>query len=127
MKAEILLDSHVIAWLYAGMIEQLSQSAQFWINEKVVGIVAPIWSELADWHHQGYLRIGPQLIVADLQQRLGLELVETNPFDLARVTTEITWTGNNTDRQLVASSILLHLPLLTKDAQIHNHFEGAIW
>ena len=51
-----------------------------------------------------------------------------DPFaDVVRHAAALTWTRDPFDRLIVGAAALHRAKLITKDANIHEHFAGAVW
>ncbi len=70
----IFLDTHVVGWLYAGLVEKLSVSSaeQIEANEMVLSQMVKL--ELQYLYHIGRLKRQALTILNDLESRLGIKL-----------------------------------------------------
>lgn len=123
----IYLDTHVVAWLFAGQNQKLSEKAKELINEDDIYISAIVRLELQ------YLfeiqRIGNEAneIVYDLSDRIGLNICDKNVHAIVSGALDLTWTRDPFDRIIVANAALNSNILLTKDQNILQYYEHARW
>jgi len=123
----IYLDTHVVVWLYAGLTEKFSVLARGLINEKDLYISPVVRLELQYLFEIGRVAVGPETIVDDLSDRIGLQVC-TRPFN--RVVTQAisqAWTRDPFDRLIVAQAALQHNLLLSKDEAILRNYAYAKW
>jgi PIN domain nuclease of toxin-antitoxin system len=123
----LYLDTHVVAWLYAGQTERLTPDGRAQIERERLLISPIVQLELAYLREVGRLAAEPALIVETLAESIGLALCDL-PF--ARVVLEsirMNWTRDPFDRLIVAQAISRGAPLLSKDDGIRQHYERAVW
>lgn len=125
--AALMLDTHVVAWLYAGLLEKLPEQAKEHIEREVLLVSPMAVLELQYLHEIGRLAIPGGAVLADLQHRIGLRVAET-PFHLiASAALDLSWTRDPFDRLIAGHSLAENLPLLTADASIRQHLSSAVW
>ena len=123
----IYLDTHVVAWLYAGDVAKLSSTAQHLINTHDLKICPIVQLELAYLHEIGRLTETARNIVSDLYGRIGLELCP-HPFDqVIQAAIAMTWTPDPFDRIIVGQASVNNDVLVTKDTTIRQHYPNAHW
>lgn len=123
----IYLDTHVIVWLYAGLVNKFSPAAKQLINDNELRISPIVRLELQYLAKIQRLTTGADLIVADLSQRVGLTLCD-QPFDgVVGHAMTLTWTQDPFDRLIVAQAGLHGDVLLSKDQRILAHYSHARW
>lgn len=127
MKAPLHLDTHVVAWLYAGRVEQLSGRAKALLEERFLSISAAVELELGLLYERGILRVPAAEILDDLGDRIGLSVTSVSFARLSRKAHTLSWATDLIDRLICAEAELAEAELLTKDATIHSHFPRAIW
>ncbi len=123
----IYLDTHVVAWLYAGLVEKFEPPVRALINENEVGISPIVRLELQYLYEIRRLAHDAAQIVDDLEQRLGLT-VRDAPLD-AVISRAVAyhWTRDPFDRLIVAQASLEDAVLLTKDRAILANYPRARW
>jgi len=127
MDRVIRLDTHVVAWLYAGLVEQLSYTAGELI-ERCDLIVAPVVElELTFLHEIGRLSVSGSEILGDLAPRLGVKMSQT-PWDaVVRSAADLAWTRDPFDRLIVGEAMAAGSRLLTRDTRLREKIDLAVW
>jgi len=124
----ILLDTHVVVWLYAGELERFPHAALRRIEgEDELGISPLVVLELQYLYEIGRITVAPAAILADLAIRLGLQQVEPQLGPLVEQACCLGWTRDPFDRLIVAQALLQGVELVTKDRLIGVHFSGVVW
>lgn len=127
MAAVILLDTHVVVWLYTGQTQRLSDRAAQLIEESTVTISPAVELELAYLHEVGRVTVGPAEITGDLAVRIGLQ-IEQIPFSLICAhALGLSWTRDPFDRLQAAHASAHGLRLVTKDRTILENLDLAVW
>jgi PIN domain nuclease of toxin-antitoxin system len=121
------LDTHVVAWLYAGLVHQLSELAKARLEARQLWVSPAVGLELARWFEQGLIFVPPPEILADLTRRMGLEVCRERFDQVANLSYAYTWAEDPFDRLICAQAALAEAELLTKDAHLHKHFPRAVW
>lgn len=103
----IYLDTHVVAWLYAGRVDLLPRFARALIDGNEL-LVSPI-------------------VALELQNEMALSFCDLSFADVAQAACEETWTGDPFDRIVVAHARIRSVPLVTKDRVIRRRFAEAVW
>lgn len=127
MESLIYLDTHVCAWLFAGLTERLSARGVDLIESRSVLISPMVRLELRLLAEIGRLDVGPGNVIDYLARNVGLRVCDL-PFD--RVVDQAIgqdWTRDPFDRLIVAQAALRKAMLLTRDRQIAAHYSEAVW
>jgi PIN domain nuclease of toxin-antitoxin system len=127
MAPLIYLDTHVMAWLYAGQVERIPAAAQKAINESEVLISPMALVELQCLIEIGRFTDPVEQVLAVLGRDLGLKVCELPFAEVARRAFDLSWTRDPFDRLIVSQASLREAPLVTKDGDIHEHYRGALW
>ncbi len=127
MEALTYLDTHVVAWLYAGEIALLSPRAVKLINTGELGISPMVTLELQYLREIGRLTVRPHAIIQGLTARIGLQVCEGTFSAVVDAALEQTWTRDPFDRMIVAQAALTKSMLITKDQTIRRHYRLARW
>jgi len=123
----LLLDTHVVVWLYAGQTDRFPPGTRQLLEDSSLAISPIVELELAYLHEIGRINERAPAILGDLSARIGL-IVEQIPFgQICAEAVTLTWTRDPFDRLQAAHAIAKQLPLLTKDARILQHLELATW
>jgi PIN domain nuclease of toxin-antitoxin system len=123
----IYLDTHVVAWLYAGELELLPHPVRDLLEREELTISPMVEFELQYLYESGRTTEAGRVVVDALEEEIGLARCGL-PF--ARVVTaalDQEWTRDPFDRIIVAQASARRLPLLTKDQTILDHYDQAIW
>jgi PIN domain nuclease of toxin-antitoxin system len=123
----IYLDTHIVVWLYAGLIDKFRLSARTLLNRHDLAISPVVRLELQYLYEIGRVAEQSSTIIDDLAMRLGLQLNDS-PFDLVvRQALTDSWTRDPFDRLIVATAALDGSMLMTKDERILAHYAQAVW
>ena len=127
METMIYLDTHVVAWLYAGESARLSQTAIRQICDNDLLVSPMVRLELRYLYEIGKTKTTPQEVISELEQQIGLELCQ-HPFAaIIHKAESLTWTRDPFDRIIVGQAALHNDTLVTKDETILSHYEKATW
>ncbi|HEX4952796.1 MAG TPA: PIN domain-containing protein [Thermoanaerobaculia bacterium] len=121
------LDTHVVAWLFAGELALLPKAVRLRLEEGDLVISPMVTLELQFlFEIRRVTRPGLE-VVAALAAELGLRTCDL-PFPqvVARAAHQ-SWTRDPFDRLITAQAALREAPLLTKDGDIHTHYPHAVW
>ncbi len=123
----IYLDSHVVVWLYAGLVDKFSQSAKNLMNENEVFISPIVRLELQYLYEIQRITDPANVIVADLANRIDLQACEKDFDTVVSQAMTLSWTRDPFDRLIVAHAALQDAILISKDQNILNHYAHARW
>jgi PIN domain nuclease of toxin-antitoxin system len=123
----IYLDTHVVLWLYEGLLKKLPRAARKAIDENDL-LISPIVRLELQYLHEIKRSTKPAgTILADLGAQIGVTVCDL-PFDrVVREASELSWTRDPFDRLIVAQSLCRNSRLLTKDRGIRKHAPLAFW
>ena len=123
----IYLDSHVVVWLYAGLVDKFSQSAKNLMNENEVFISPIVRLELQYLYEIQRITDPANVIVADLANRIDLQACEKDFDTVVSQAMTLSWTRDPFDRLIVAHAALQEAILISKDQNILDHYTYARW
>lgn len=123
----IYLDTHVVVWLYAGKIKKLSEQAKELINGHDVVISPVVRLELQYLFEIQRITDKANEIVSDLSDRIGLKMCDKNFNTIVSGALDFSWTRDPFDRIIVANAAVNHNILVTKDQNILENYEKAMW
>jgi len=123
----IYLDTHVVAWLYAGKIKRLSKKAQELINDHEVIISPIVRLELQYLFEIQRVTDEANEIVFDLSDRVGLKMCDKSLNTIVSGALDLSWARDPFDRIIVANASINHDILVTKDQNILENYEKAMW
>lgn len=127
MDAVVHLDTHVVVWLYNGLLERIPESVQEVLEKHSLAVSPIVALELQYLHEIKRLKATSRVVLADLATRIGLQQSDT-PF--ARVTAEacdLKWTHDPFDRLIVGNALVDDAILVTADQVIRKHYKRARW
>src|SRR5262249_22306148 len=121
------LDTHVVLWLYEGLLKRFTKAGRKAIEENDLLASPMVRLEMQYLHEIKRTTRPAQVILSDLRAQIGLTICDF-PFDeVARKGAEMTWTRDPFDRLIVAQASCRNFRLLTKDAGIRRHSKLAFW
>lgn len=123
----IYLDTHIVVWLYAGLLEKFSQSIQTMLNENEILISPIVRLELEHLYEIERVKEPAHGIVADLADRIGLRVCEKDFNAVVSQAIKLTWTRDPFDRLIVANAALHDNILISKDQSILEHYSHTRW
>ncbi len=123
----IYLDTHVVAWLYFGQLQELSRDAAAAIDDEDLLISPMVVLELDYLHELGRIAVTAEKIVQALAGDIGLEIAQQPFVDIVRQALHETWTRDPFDRLIVSQAKLSQSHLLSRDRLIRQHYRHAIW
>lgn len=123
----ILLDTHVVAWLYAGETERFPAGARRRLEEGDLAVSPLVGLELQYLHEIGRLSEPADAVLAGLARLIGLRTADCSLAELVGHAAGLSWTRDPFDRLIAAHSIAEQAPLLTADANLAAHLSLAVW
>ena len=123
----IYLDTHVVVWLYAGKVEKLSEQAKELINGHEVFISPVVRLELQYLFEIQRTTDEANEIVFDLSDRIGLKICDKSFNTIVSGALDFSWTRDPFDRIIVANAAINNNILVTKDQNILENYEKAMW
>ncbi|MGH3544810.1 MAG: type II toxin-antitoxin system VapC family toxin [Mycobacteriales bacterium] len=123
----ILLDTHVVVWLYADAQNRIPLAVAQRLNTEQLGLSPFVQLELAYLSEIGRITVSAQAILDDLGSKLELTLTDSPSALLCQTATHLTWTRDPFDRLLAAQAIATDTPLVTKDRVLRQHCDLAWW
>jgi len=123
----IYLDTHVVVWLYAGLLEKFSQSVRAILNENEIRISPIVRLELQYLYEIERVKEPAQSIVADLADRIGLRVCDKDINAVISQAILLKWTRDPFDRVIVAQAALNDNILISKDQNILDRYLHARW
>ncbi|MEZ4831065.1 MAG: PIN domain-containing protein [Caldilineaceae bacterium] len=123
----IYLDTHVVIWLYAGLMGKFNNGVRDLINDHDLYISPIVRLELEYLYEIQRVTAPADLIVDDMSLRIGLRICD-RPFNetISRALA-LTWTRDPFDRLIVAHAAIQDNLLLSKDGDILDNYTHARW
>jgi PIN domain nuclease of toxin-antitoxin system len=127
MAALTYLDTHVVAWIFAGRLDLLSATARGVLDagELLISPVVELELEYL-FEIQRTVRPGRE-VVETLGREIGLKVCDLPFPEVIDAALAQSWTRDPFDRILVGQAAMRQAALLTKDDRIRQHYAGAIW
>jgi PIN domain nuclease of toxin-antitoxin system len=123
----IYLDTHIVVWLYAGKVEKLSGLAKELINDHEVFISPVVRLELQYLFKMQRVTDEANEIVFDLSDRIGLKICDKSFNTIVSSALDLSWTRDPFDRIIVANATVNRNILVTKDQNILENYDKAMW
>ena len=123
----IYLDTHIVVWLFAGLLEKFNQSTKTILNENEILISPIVRLELEYLYEIERVKEPAHVIVPDLTDRIGLGVCEKDFNSIVSQAIKLTWTRDPFDRLIVANAALNENILISKDQNILEQYTHARW
>jgi PIN domain nuclease of toxin-antitoxin system len=121
------LDTHVVAWLFAGENDRLSKAATARIDDEDVLVSAAVVLELQLLYEIKRLKATAVKVVERLSVEIGLSVCQLPFASVVDHALDQAWVRDPFDRLIVANASANDAPLITKDEHIRRHYRQSIW
>ena len=127
MATVIYLDTHVVAWMFAGRIDLIPINVRQLLDAEDL-VISPVVSLELQYLHETKRTTQPASAVLDtLARAVGLKVCDL-PFPrVIDAALGLSWTRDPFDRIVVSQATLRRAPLVTKDKVIHKYYSRAMW
>ena len=123
----IYLDTHVVVWLYAGLVDKLGTVARELLVGSDLYVSSIVLLELQYLFEIQRISVDSATIRHDLAHRIGLRICEKPFAAVVAKACESAWTRDPFDRLIVAHAALDDTILLSKDQNILQFYAQARW
>jgi PIN domain nuclease of toxin-antitoxin system len=123
----ILLDTHVVVWLYDDPQGRIPKTVWDRLNDEQLAVSPFVRLELAYLHEIGRITVSAEHILDELMPRLEMTLTDPSTATVCAAAVPLSWTRDPFDRLLAAEATCSALPLVTKDKTIREHLPLAWW
>jgi PIN domain nuclease of toxin-antitoxin system len=123
----IYLDTHVVAWLYAGEFDKLSKVATKGIHNEAPFISPIVILELQYFYDIGRTREPAPRVLETLSRDIGLSVCDLPFAAVVEQALHQNWVRDPFDRLIVAHAAANDAALITKDEKIRRHYKRGIW
>ena len=123
----IYLDTHVVLWLYEGLLDRFSVSAKQQLEENDLIISPMVQLELQYLFEIKRIKRDSSVIVNELIKKISLEICKEPLQMIIQTAISLCWTRDPFDRLIVATAQISNATLLTKDTHIALHYKNAVW
>ncbi len=123
----IYLDTHVVAWLYAGEVDLFPTKVRSLIDSEEL-FISPIVELELQYLYELQRTTQPGSVVVDaLEEEVGLARCGLPFAQIVAEALASDWTRDPFDRIVVAQAQVRRAPLLTRDTVIRDHYTEAMW
>ena len=123
----ILLDTHVVVWMYEDQQRLIPAPVRRRLNSEPLGLSPFVRLELQYLVGVGKLTVPAQTIIDELTPALELTLTDPPSALVCTTAMAMEWTRDPFDRLLSAHAAATDSPLVTKDRTIRAHLPAAWW
>lgn len=123
----IHVDSHVVAWLFAGDRRRFPVAVARRLEREPIVISPAVELELQLLFEIGRTKQPGKAVISDLAGRVGLEISATPFVAIVAAAAAQTWTRDPFDRMIVGHAQVDRATLLTADESILENFRRARW
>jgi PIN domain nuclease of toxin-antitoxin system len=127
MASLIYLDTHVVAWLFAGRIDLLPPGVQALLEEHDLLVSPAVELELQYLYEIGRAADPAKTVIGTLERALGLKVCNLPFAGVVETALDQNWTRDPFDRLIVSQAMLRGAALVTRDRAIRDHFPQAVW
>lgn len=123
----IHLDTHAVAWLYAGDLARFPRPVREVLEEEQLTVSPMVELELQLLYEIRRIADPGRTILDDLVERVGLR-VSSAPFQrVVAAAAKFDWTRDPFDRLIVGQALADAARLVTRDRVIRRHYRAALW
>ncbi len=123
----VYLDTHVVVWLFQGDLTRFSERALQLMERHDLLVSAMVMMELAYLYEIGRVTYRPIEILSELEKTIDLSVCREQFVQVVYRGLDLTWTRDPFDRLIVANAAYSVATLITKDQNILDHYERAVW
>ena len=123
----IYLDTHIAAWLYAGLVDRFNTAVKDLLNREYLLVSPMVLLELEYLYETGRTTDSGEKVFKELQDRMGIEICDKPFSKVIFLANNHKWTRDPFDRIIVAQAALESSRLLTKDRLIRKNYPHAFW
>jgi PIN domain nuclease of toxin-antitoxin system len=123
----IFLDTHVMVWLYTGLLQKIPKKIQHQLESADLYISPMVELELDYLNEIGRTTVKGVDIVRYLDAHMGIMVSRVDFYRIVEEAQQQRWTRDPFDRLIVANASVFQAPLITKDERIIQNYSHAIW
>lgn len=123
----IYVDTHVAAWLYAGILERFPPAVRDLMEENDLTVSPMVVLELRYLREIGRLTVDAPVILEYLQSAVGLTVCHLSFHRVVVEAMAQTWTRDPFDRIIAGQACAAGRRLVTKDSVMRQHCDFAVW
>ncbi len=126
-RSELYLDTHVVIWLHSKKLEKFSNHILEEIDQSNLLISPMVSLELTYLNEIGRINVSSDIILASLQEEIGLNICTFSFQEVITAAIKETWTRDPFDRIITAQAAINDCFLITKDTTILKYYKNALW
>jgi len=123
----VYLDTHVVVWLFAGLVNKVTNTAKRAIDNSDLFVSQIVRLELQYLYEIGRIKIKPDRIIKTLSKSIHLKLSDVAMGQIIDEALQINWTRDIFDRLIVAEVKVSKHNLISADKNIQSNFKQTIW
>jgi PIN domain nuclease of toxin-antitoxin system len=123
----ILLDTHAAVFLHGGRTDLFTETARYFLEVSPLAVSPMTVFEMDYLFEIKRIAFHSKIIISDLENDLGLTVLDRNWYAVIKKAGELTWTRDPFDRCLAAHAEAEGLRLLTRDQELLTHCSLAFW
>jgi len=127
MEPVILLDTHVVVWLYDDPVRLLPDPVRERLNAEPLALSPFVKLELQYLFEVGRVAVPAQSIVDNLVPKLEMLVTDPPSAQVCQAAIGLDWTRDPFDRLISAQAVAAGMALITKDRVIRRHLPLAWW
>jgi PIN domain nuclease of toxin-antitoxin system len=127
MAPLIYLDTHVVAWMFAGRVDLIPASVRALLDEHELMISPAVKLELQYLFEIRRTAEPAKVVIEGLAREVGLKVCDLPYAEVVEVALDQSWTRDPFDRVIVSQAALRGASLVTRDRAIRDHFQHAVW
>ena len=123
----VYLDTHVSVWLYAGLVNKITDKAKKAIDQSDLFVSQMVRLELQYLFEIGRLKVKTDTIIKSLSKAIHLKISDIAFNQIIEEALKISWTRDVFDRLLVAEAKSSGHGFISADRNIQANFKQTIW
>jgi PIN domain nuclease of toxin-antitoxin system len=125
-KPVILLDTHIVVWLYQKSLNLISPKALQLLENEELSLSPVSTLEIEYLFEIKKIKIDARTMLGYLENKIGLTVDSVEATSLVEIALSEKWTRDPFDRMIVAHAKLRNTALVTRDKTILKHYHRAI-
>jgi PIN domain nuclease of toxin-antitoxin system len=121
------LDTHVVAWLFAGRPDLLPPAVRRRIERDDLVVSPMVVLELQYLFETKRTTEPADVVIRELQTAVDLRLCDLPFHRVAETAVAQSWTRDPFDRIITSHAVLRRAPLASKDATIRANYARVVW
>lgn len=122
----VFLDTHIIVWLYFGLVKKLSNKEKQAIEDYDLYASPIAMLETQYLFETKKINIDANTVFSFLKNSIGLEVSTLDFISIAQAALKLNWTRDVFDRIIVAEALLGNAHLLSHDRLIRRYYPNTI-